>query len=238
MNLKIKKFEKGIILEGEIPSEILKFQEAELFYLKDGIYLLSTKGKLEEAVKRDEKLPLEKAYSEKELLLIKKLLNIKFENRTPEQVDKILSEEEKRILQGLEKKGKVTVFFGKKYAKVGVYNIADDAFELAKNFEKKDYWVIEQEEEMKKFTQENQQKIIGGQIIGIKGFDKKYYFLKKEFYEEWEGPVKSALDEEGKTAEEIAEKLKIPKDAAVCLLVHLCEKGEVIEKRKGKYARA
>ncbi|VVB57761.1 Uncharacterised protein [Candidatus Anstonella stagnisolia] len=67
--------------------------------------------------------------------LLKKLSAIKFEERTPEKVDRLLTPGELSILANLIKKKLVNVFYGKKYAKTGVYSIATNAFQKATKIE-------------------------------------------------------------------------------------------------------
>lgn len=61
--------------------------------------------------------------------VLKTLLAIRFEKRTPPYVAKELSEQEMFVLRELERKGFVNVFRGQKY-KEGVYNIRDSIYPL------------------------------------------------------------------------------------------------------------
>ena len=85
----------------ELPDEF--YDGAEFFRLRDGYYLLSVPlGKKAAAVQKTEiQIPTE---AEKKVL--KHLLSIKFQNRTPDYVAKVLSAEEKKVLKELEEKKK------------------------------------------------------------------------------------------------------------------------------------
>jgi DNA-directed RNA polymerase subunit N (RpoN/RPB10) len=72
----------------------------------------------------------------------------------------------------------------------------------------------------------------------MRAFDMKYYFVTKRFSEEWEKKVQLSLAKSDKTPEEIAGELGMEALGCRALLYHLCESGEVMEKHKGKFARA
>lgn len=110
----------------ELPEGLLGYDEVELFELKKGYYLLTAPlGQAAAAA------PAPKGGEITERSVLKKLLAIRFENRTPANVSKALSEEEKAVLAELERKGLVNVFKGTKY-KEGVYNVRDSAYALAR----------------------------------------------------------------------------------------------------------
>ncbi|MEW6035529.1 MAG: hypothetical protein AB1529_02860 [Candidatus Micrarchaeota archaeon] len=109
----------------ELPREMAAHDEVEVFQLREGYYLLSVP--LGQPSPRQEG-----GISEAEKEVLKKLLSIRFENRTPEHVSGALSEEELSVLKGLEGKGLVYVFRGGKY-KEGVYSVKDSAYSLAKD---------------------------------------------------------------------------------------------------------
>ncbi len=106
----------------------------ELFKLKNGFYLLCT-TQLETALAENRtnqphpNLCGQENISSDERILIKKLMSIRFENRTPDKVLKTLNETEKVILANLDRKRLVRLFKGKKYAE-GVYNIDDKAYAI------------------------------------------------------------------------------------------------------------
>ena len=61
--------------------------------------------------------------SDSEVALLQKLLQVKFEDRTPEKVDSTLSPSEKKTVGDLVKRHLLTIYYGGKYAKSGVYNV-------------------------------------------------------------------------------------------------------------------
>ncbi|MCX8202347.1 MAG: hypothetical protein N3G74_00885 [Candidatus Micrarchaeota archaeon] len=61
--------------------------------------------------------------SDEEAEILNKLLQIKFEERTPDAVKSSFSSEEMKRLEDLIRKHLVTVYYGGKYSQTGVYNI-------------------------------------------------------------------------------------------------------------------
>jgi len=122
----------------ELPKEFLANDEAELFALRDGYYLLSqplesrVSGSGTRTPKTQNPKPETESASLQEIAVLQKLQSIQFKDRTPANVAKMLGEAEKAVLAGLEKKKWVNVFIGNKY-KDGVYNIADDVYPMLKN---------------------------------------------------------------------------------------------------------
>ncbi|MEM4633671.1 MAG: hypothetical protein QW275_00785 [Candidatus Anstonellaceae archaeon] len=256
MEIKISRTKEGAALSGSLPEEILSAQALELFALKDGIYLLALKGAVDEAAGKRQNAE-QSGILEKERQVLKKLLSVKFERRSPAEVAKLLDREEKAVLDGLIKRNLVQVFRGGKYQKEGVYNISDKAFNWAREapqqqahtqpstslrpseqLERNGWAVVESESEAKNLALAFQEKIKVGEVSGIRAFDKKYYFVKKDFYQAWEKPAGLCLAKGEKSAEEVAGEIGIPSEGARCLLLHMCETGEVLERRKGWFSRA
>ena len=260
VEIKTAKTKNGLELIGQLPQNLANANSLEILTLKDGLFLLTIKGAVE---KTEEKLATPRAgqLSENEKNVIRKLLSIRFEKRVPAEVDKTLSKEEKEILDVLIKKRQVWVFFGNKYGKDGVYNIADSAFSevreqehvstgtvqqnaVAHNVspthppEKLSWLVLENESDARNFGHAFEEKIKNGLVRGLRAFDRKYYFISKEFADEMEPKAMVALSSGDKTAEELSREIKISSEGCRALLIHLAEAGEVLEKQKGKYAKA
>lgn len=265
MKAKIVRTKAGRFIE--IPDEMLsemKEGEYEIFPLRDGFFILIPSSAFP---KKEEKIG---EFAREEFLVLKKLNSFRFDQRVPEEVNKALSAEEKRILAKLLEKKFVTVFRSRKYPS-GVYNISDGiypkfkkALEIEKaekkqkkaetkekggreqserkneieELEKSGYAVIESEFEAKRLGELLSEKIKRGEILGVRGFDKKFYVATKKFYEANEELIFKALSKEPKTSEEIATAAKLDPNAARVLLVLMSDSGEVIEKRKGMYAGA
>jgi len=268
LEIKVNKTKEGITLSGNMPSDLANSETLEIFPLRDGAYLLTVKGFVNQTAGRS---PAESALNEEEKNLIRKLSAVRFEKRIPAEVDRILTKNEKGVLDGLIKKKYVVVFHGKKYEKDGVYNISDFAYANARGMpvmpyeeeappvarketsapapstaktpfptqlEKNGWMILDNEGDAKQFSANYYDRIKNGDANGLRGFDKKYYFVKADFAQKCEKKILSAIEKEDKTAEEIAEEIKIAPEGCMAVLIHLAEAGEVLEKQKGKFARA
>lgn len=246
----------------ELPKEMLGYDELELFQLREGYYLLSvplpapgspqpaTQGREPEAGG---------AVQASERSVLKKLLGIKFENRTPANVAKLLSDEEREVLGQLEAKRLVNVFRGTKYRE-GVYNISDAAYALATGSPKhgavsrepgavvpqtgvdsagilvrQGYLVIGDRNEARALSEKLSGEMKAGNIVGVKGFDGKFYIVTKAYLLKAQAAI-SAVLKESMDAAGIAAAAKLEGDGCVAVLHVLSESGDIIEKKRGIYA--
>lgn len=253
MKLKITKTNGGFSIELPEGAGVGE-GEAEAFESESGAIIIVAKRK-------EGEMPQEGAAA-KENALLKKLSSIKFEERTPQKVDGELSPQELSVLAGLLKKKLVNVFYGKKYAKTGVYSISSNAFAkamqvenahgkadaaqpaapvaqnpLAAQLEKEGFLAIENEQQVRLLASLLQQRIAAGEIIGVRGFDRKYYMATRKFYSQNMQKIEGLLSKP-KSAQEIAAQGGIEQQAAVALLNIMCEQGDAIEKKRGLFERA
>ncbi len=253
----IKKSNKCFV---ELPQEFADFDSIEVFRLRDGFYLLALPL---ERIKKPG--PAEagaaaegKAVTDEEKDVIMKLLSVRFEQRTPENVAKTLSPKELEILKTLEKKGFVNVFIGRKYAS-GVYNIDDRIFSMlqsrktgqgkanaaarapaappseAEELLGKEGYLVLGEKEALALMGKLKERLKRGELRGLKGFDNNYYVINTKFFAESSRKILKALDKE-RGIGEIVKATRMDEDAVKAVLNFLAESGEVIEKRKGVYA--
>ncbi|MCX8175369.1 MAG: hypothetical protein N3E51_04140 [Candidatus Micrarchaeota archaeon] len=244
----------GVLLSGPLPQEFLCASCFEVVRLRDGSFLLTPQ--------KEAKKPQAPQFDEAEKALLRKLLSIRFEKRIPAQVNRQLSREELKTLDRLMAKKAVQILWGGKYAKDGVYNLSEFAFHLVRQketqpqtgepptapppaplsaleqLEKFGWMVAESEEQARKLSAELAEQIRSGKIRGLRAFDRKFYFVSQRFREAWEKKVFAALSKGEKSAEQIGEEIGLSAEAARCLLLHLCESGELLEKRRGMFARA
>jgi len=263
VEIKASKTKEGLLLSGSLPADLPASPTLELFALKDGIYLLAVKGAIDKAGKPSQiqsspAVATGALLSEKEKEVVRKLLSVRFDRRMPAEIAKLLSKEEKETLEGLMKRKLVHIFHGGKYEKEGVYNVSDSAFNSvreppaplqhapqqqlpinsAEHLEKNGWMVLENETDAKNFASAYPEKVKSGDVKGIRAFDRKYYFVKRGYYEAWEKEAQLSLAKSEKTAEEIAAELGMAPEGARCLLLHMCETGDILERHKGKFARA
>ncbi len=241
MELKVQKTKDGIELAGSLPADIANADSLEVFPLRDGAYLFTVRGFVDSA-----RAAAPSALEDAETALLKKLLAVRFEKRTPADVDRTLSSEERELLSSLLKKKIVTIFRSKKYER-GVYNVSDAAFGLARGAPappaendplSKGYLVLESEGEARHLSNSLADRIKAGEISGLRAFDRKYYFIRKSFANEWQPKILSALEKGDKTAEELSREIRLDAVGCQALLLHMSEAGELLEKSKGKFALA
>lgn len=241
----IRRQEKGYI---ELPPEIAGAEELELYALKEGFYLLSVP--LGASAPAGEKGRL----SEGETNVLRKLLSIRFENRTPAYVGKALSGAELDVLRELEKRRLVNVFRGNKY-KDGVYNINDSIYPLlSKKAEQppqayaresqvspvsslgsKGYAIISDRREALGLSEQFASEIKSGTIVGIKGFDGKFYLVTKDYLTGSAAAIAAVLKED-MDIPSIAAAARLEPDGCIAVLRLLAENGEIIEKKRGVFA--
>jgi hypothetical protein len=244
----IKRQERCFI---ELPASFNSFDEIELFELRQGYYLLSVPLDKPEPAQKDS------GPSNDEILILKKLSSIKFNERSPENVDRIFNADEKQLLEIVLKKGWASLFKGRKY-KNGVYSIPERVYPLLRGkkieakekpkeektekqdptretLQKKGYVIVKDQGEAKFLSEKLKTEIKSKSIIGIKGFDGVFYLVTKEFIDEKGKVVLEFLQKEA-DVKAIAAACKMQTDEVNALLNHLAESGDIIEKKKGLYA--
>ncbi|MBI4399627.1 hypothetical protein HY570_02660 [Candidatus Micrarchaeota archaeon] len=245
-------------------------EEVEFFELKPGIFIIAKKTKISQIVKAEVEPELQKKaevpaeskdvkvndeITEEGINVLKKLNEYKFELRIPEKVNKELSDNERKILTGLIRKGYVTIYKGGKYSKTGVYNIPnkiyDKFYELIKkrkepaavltpieSLQKLGHAVLENESVAKEISVQLEKRIRQGEILGVRGFDGKFYIVTRAHYLTNSEMIQGILRRGDKKTSEIAKSLSINETDCMALLKIMNEKGEIIEKRKDLYTLA
>lgn len=229
----------------------------DVFPLKNGFFLIGRLPSAEKKVLPTEKkvLPAEKkgGLSDEELGVLRKLDSFRFSQRMPGSVNAVLSPKEKRTLDGLIKKRFVTIYYGGKYSKTGVYNIPKNIYPLLKksrkesrkeradpssveHMERYGYMVVENERDAKRIGAMLEERIKDGRVIGVRAFDRKFYLATKQFFSANEKRVREELGKNEKSVGEISSSLKMDEGACMTLLAILCDAGDAIEKKKGVFA--
>ena len=102
----------------------------------------------------------------------------------------------------------------------------------------KGFVVVFAEKGAQQVSTDLQTEIKKGDVVGARGFDKKFYVAKREFVESQSGKLFRAFKEGPLSLSQLVEKTKIPEDGVKAVLCILMEEGEVIEKKKGLFASA
>jgi hypothetical protein len=272
----LRRQEKAYI---ELPPDISGEAELEIFQLREGFYLVSIPlGQPGErpASSREGGAAGDRGISNEERAVMKKLLAIRFENRTPAFVEKSLDETERATLQELAAKGLVSVFRGNKY-RDGVYSISDSAYALvypkgearagggqdaagasgggspSRQYRtapqeppagasgaqaalgSRGFAIIQDRREAMMLSEQYQAQMKAGSVIGVKGFDGKFYIVTRDFFTRTQAAVGAAL-KEPMDAASIAAAVKADPEGCLAVLRLMAENGDIIEKKKGIFA--
>jgi len=259
----LRRQEKAYI---ELPSEMAGQEELELFALKDGYYLLSVPLGLPPGQQQTQKQRGEISEIEREVL--RKLLAIRFEKRTPDYVAKALSERERGVLKALEQRGFVNVFKGDKY-KDGVYNIRDSIYPLLSQkqdaakeagtrmpgtesakpatssapqtggafsiLNARGFIIVQDKREAMMLSEQMAQQMKRGEVVGVKGFDSRFYIVTRDYLAEACKKITPVLKED-MDAPSIASAAKLDPDGCIAALRLMAENGDVIERKRGVFA--
>ncbi|MFH1094714.1 MAG: hypothetical protein V1728_00675 [Candidatus Micrarchaeota archaeon] len=102
----------------------------------------------------------------------------------------------------------------------------------------KGYMVLDNENEAKTVMPHINAKLKNETVKGIRGFDRKYYVLRRSFLMEYESRLLPILDAGAANVKTLGEKLGLDENAVTVLLMILGDDGEVIELKKGMWRRA
>jgi hypothetical protein len=234
MKGKVIKQEKGCYLR--LPDEFRQMGEVELFKLKDGYYLLSSM--------LGEGSPARKERGAEEEL-IAKLESIMMRKRSPSYLKSALGKEELKTLEALLKSGKVAYIHNKKF-KEGIYVINEPgrgrggkgagpgkSLELTNALFASGYVIVEGNRDAQSLS-ENLLKQKGS-ILGVRGFDGKYYVVTANYFQKVAGAVAKMGEEV--SPQDVAEKFGLSIEGCKAVLKLLSEKGEYVEKKGGVYVR-
>jgi hypothetical protein len=214
------------------------------------------------------------------IVVLKKIDTLRYDNRTPENVSKLLNEQEKRILQRLVADKSVNIF--KKNSKE-TYSISKDIYDrflmrkkpavpsqptqpaqrpqpavqkYASNqrltpapgadlndegvlsLEKNGFLVLQTEAEAGRvsFTLENS--IRHGQVLGTRAFNKKFYIVRRAYFDKNSAGILKKLREKSYRASDLAKELSMEEDGARAILYLLSENGDVSEKKRDTFTIA
>ena len=191
---------------------------------------------------------------------MRKLESVNFKDRTPRRIGELLGAGEKQVLDVLVRRRAITLFRSAKYRE-GVYNIPKRIYELARGrgkvqesavpraaassidpesaLEKKGYAIVERESDVKRLSEKLYKQVKRGEIMGVRGFDRRFYLARRGFYLALSERIEKAM--KGRKARgmpEIAKDAKIKEQECAVVLNLMREEGDVLEKKRGTYALA
>jgi hypothetical protein len=245
MKSEVIKRQKGCYLR--LPEEFAKFDAIEMFELKPGYYLLSVplaeKGT---APIIEAKLPIPEvkpsAQEQKEATVLGKLASYGFSKRSPSHLNKVMTAEEKKTLEELVKAGKVLYVHNKKYDE-GIYIIETGSQKSAQKQAEPSamenqlfangYLVLDGSGDAQALSERLMKQ--KNSVVGIRGFDGKYYIVTAVYFSKVAGALEIMGDEI--TPADAATKGGLAIDGCKAVLKLLAEKGDYIEKKGGVYVR-
>jgi len=98
-----------------------------------------------------------------------------------------------------------------------------------------DYAIIKSDEAARAFSREHAWEFKRGDLLGVKGFDGKYYVVRASLYSEVLAKIESELSKESLNSKELAERLKLPEELVKAVVEIAKEDGIIYEDRGGKY---
>ena len=104
--------------------------------------------------------------------------------------------------------------------------------------EKGGYWVFDTEQEAAIFSRRHAEEFQSGYILGIRGFDGKFYAVRRNVYDALLPKILSLLRESPRTVEELSTLLRKDKNLVKAVLELAREEGVVVERAGGVYEYA
>lgn len=298
--VKIYKSTKGkliVYLPFDVVSELKlkESDEVDFFKMNDNSYLLAKKSDITDMIlgkqqpqqrSQVQQQPARQQGSSQQMpdeyiAVLKKIDTLRYDNRTPDNVSKLLNEQEKRILQRLVAEKAVSVF--KKNGKdlYSISKIVYDRFLMRKkpvsqavapiqrsqsqapapkplpsapryvstprftppseeslndegviSLEKNGFIVLQTEAEAGRVSLLLEQSIRHGQVLGTRAFNKKFYIVRRSYFDKNSGSILKKLRDKSYRVADIAEELSIDEDGARAILYLLSENGDVSEKKR------
>jgi len=98
------------------------------------------------------------------------------------------------------------------------------------------FLIVENENIAKGLSKDLEKDIKEGRVVGVRGFDKKFYIVASDYYAKASQAVAKALAKGDKSSAEVAKLAGCEENACVSVLQVMKDFGEVIEKKRGVYA--
>lgn len=255
-------------------------EEVDFVKFKEGAFLFAKKGDIPRltapAAPQALRPPIGPSprldVSPEEIAVLKKLDTFRYTDRTTTNVAKVLSDPEKRLLEGLIKKKSVMLFKDKKES---VYSISKDVYdrflmrkkafmvgapepqkpaagakhqfieykklagiqnENIEKLEKEGFIVLSTEAEAAAVSLALEDSVRHGLVLGTRAFNKKFYIILRDFFNDNSGKILKSLKEGPKSIDELAKATGMDEDAIRAMLYLLAEQGDASERRRDVFA--
>ncbi len=124
---------------------------------------------------------------------------------------------------------------GKQAPTAGPKTIEQPITRYEVELERTGYLVIDDEDAAKAVGKALEVQIKQGLVLGVRGFDKRFYIVTREFYEANSDKIMKGAQKKECTADEVAGLLKTSEAGANAVLQVMKEEGDVLEKRRGVF---
>lgn len=200
------------------------------------------------------------ALTNEEITVLRKINEVRFAERTKERLRNMLSDSEQKVLGRLVKLGVVQFYKNGKYKDSGVYSITRDYYSLVtlsnntalaqsqrleprsdalhSVFGDQKYLTVDSMEHAQKLLSLLEKEVCDGEVVSVRGFDKKIYITTREVVDAVGNKIFSALKGREMHVTEIAQYTSEPEGLIKTVIEVLRETGDVIEKKRGVYALA
>lgn len=112
-------------------------------------------------------------------------------------------------------------------------HIGSPNFYKNRELQTKDFFVFDNANQANKFAYSQKEKIENQELIGIKGFNNKFYFFASTYYNENKKKILDLLTQEGTSLEEISARIGINEEILRGIIELMKEEGLIFEKTKG-----
>ncbi len=99
----------------------------------------------------------------------------------------------------------------------------------------KGFIILEREEEARDASKQLEELIKQQKIIGVRGFDKKFYIVSSNYYDRISRQILPLLAERKLSTSDISSQTNVPEEGVTAVLQILKDKGEIIESRKNLF---
>ena len=106
------------------------------------------------------------------------------------------------------------------------------------SLEKNGFLVLQTEAEAGRVSLILETSIRHGQILGTRAFNKKFYIVRRTYFDKNSGGILKKLRENSYKVADLADELKIDEDGARAILYLLSENGDVSEKKRDTFTIA
>ena len=264
---------KELGLKGDEEVDFFKMNNPAFMFMKksDASRLILGSNKPVQSVEHEQSSMVNKVNKgelmQDEIDVLKKIDGLRYNDRTAENVNKMLSQKEKSLIESLSRRKIVSLIKNEK-DNVQRYSISKSIYdrylmrkkseahivkqpgqrmdtstheysnEYAKSLEEKGFAVIPTEAEATSLSLLYEDSIRSGLIVGTRAFNRKFYIAQRSFVNRNSDRIIKAIRGGASKIGDIVRESGIEEDGVRAILYLLSESGEISEKRKDMFELA